>query len=241
MLATGLGAGLAAGSWLALRQPAVQRLDVRMGNAVRRFGSPALDRAVSATTDLGSMYAVVGVATALAVSGRRRLATDVLGVGTLAWVGAQASKTGVGRQRPYDADGVRRLVAPPTGSSFPSGHAAVAVAVLSVVAEQARPRAALLVRAASAYVPVSRVFVGVHYPTDVIGGAGMGLVLAGLWRGPVAAVGRRAVMGSLAAGRRLALPAGRLAVWALLGIRPGAARRRRAGQPPSRHSPGAPG
>lgn len=181
--AAALGGGLAAGSWIALRVPAVQRVDVLVGDAVRRSGTPVLDRVVTHTTDLGSMFAVSGMAAALAAADRRRLAVDVLGVGTLAWVGAQASKTRVRRQRPYEVDGVRRLIAPPTGSSFPSGHATVAAAVMALLAEHARPPVAHLLRALAAYVPLSRVYVGVHYPTDVIGGAGLGLLLAGLWRG----------------------------------------------------------
>lgn len=193
-VAASVGGALVAGSWLALRHPATQRLDVRVGDAIRRSGSPPLerlDRAVTRTTDLGSMYAVAGMAGVLAAAHRRRMAADVFGVGTLAWMVAQASKTGVRRQRPYEVDGVRRLIAPPTGSSYPSGHAAVWVAVTAVVAEQARPAAAPLVRALGAYVPLSRVYVGVHYPTDVIGGAGLGLVLGEVWRAVVTALGIR--------------------------------------------------
>lgn len=191
-VAASVGGALVAGSWLALRRPAVQRMDVRVGDAIRRSGSPPLerlDRAVTRTTDLGSMYAVAGMAGVLAAVGRPHLATDVFGVGTLAWLVAQGSKTGVRRQRPYEADGVRRLIAPPTGSSYPSGHAAVWVAVTAVVAEQVRPAAAPLVRALGAYVPLTRVYVGVHYPTDVIGGAGLGLVLGSVWRMAVTAPG----------------------------------------------------
>jgi membrane-associated phospholipid phosphatase len=185
------GVGLLAGSWYALSNPAVQRADVRVGDAVRRAGSGPLDAAVAATTDLGSVYAVTGSAALLAVCGRRRAALDVLGIGLAAWGVAQGSKTRVRRQRPYEADGVRRLVRPPTGSSFPSGHAAVGVAVGSMLAERAtRPPGRALLAGVAAYVPVSRVYVGVHYPTDVLGGAGMGLLLAALWRGPVAAVAR---------------------------------------------------
>lgn len=191
-----LGGGLAIGSWLALRHPVLQRVDVQLGDTVRRSASTLLDAAVIRTTDLGSMYAVVGMAAVLAASGRRRLATDVLGLGTLAWVTAQNSKTRVRRQRPYEIDGVRRLIAAPTGSSYPSGHAAVAAAVMTVVAEQARPETAPFLRALGAYVALSRVYVGVHYPTDVIGGAGLGLVLAGMWRGPGTAAHRAQVGGA---------------------------------------------
>jgi len=191
-VAAGIGAAVLAGSAAALRQPTLQRADVRAGDAVRRAGSPVLDRVVSATTDLGSMYAVAGMAAALAVAGRREAAADVLGTGTLAWTVAQSSKTRVGRLRPYEADGVRRLVRPPAGSSFPSGHAAVAMAVMSVLAGHLRPAAVALPPAVGAYVALSRVYVGVHYPTDVIGGAGLGLVVGGLWSGLVGRRWRRA-------------------------------------------------
>jgi membrane-associated phospholipid phosphatase len=214
------GAALLAGSWYALSRPVVQRADVRAGDAVRRAGGPVLDDAVRRTTDLGSVYAVCGIATVLAASGRRRTAADVLALGGVAWGVAQASKTRVRRQRPYEAEGVRRLVRPPTGSSFPSGHAAVGVAVLAMLAERARgPFSAAVLRVLAAYVPLSRVYVGVHYPTDVLGGAGLGLLLAGSWRGPVAAGGRLLTRTTIGTMRWTGRPMLRGLVWALLGLR----------------------
>lgn len=189
-----LGGALLGGAWVSLKRPEVQRLDVRAGDALRHAGSANVDRAVGATTDLGSVYAVAGSAAVLAALGRRRQAADVLGAGLVAWTAGQASKTRVRRQRPYEADGVRRLVRPPTGSSFPSGHAAVGTAVATVLADGARhPAAAGVLDVVGAYVAASRVYVGVHYPTDVIGGAGLGLVVGSLWRGPVAKTGRAVV------------------------------------------------
>ena len=188
------GTALLAASWHALRYPIVQRADVRVGDAVRGFGTPALDAAVTHTTDLGSVYSVAGVATALAVSGRPRYAADVLGVGLTAWNVAQMSKTRVRRQRPYEQDGVRRLIRKPTGSSFPSGHAAVGVALFTMLADRSRGGAARrLLQGIAAYVPLTRIYVGVHYPTDVLGGAGMGLALGALWRGPLAQLNARVV------------------------------------------------
>ncbi|MPZ73298.1 MAG: phosphatase PAP2 family protein [Nitriliruptorales bacterium] len=194
------GAGLLAGTWSALRYPVVQRGDVRVGDAVRKFGTPAMDAAVTYTTDLGSVYSVIGVATTLAGTGRRRLAADVLGIGLLAWNVAQLSKTRVRRQRPYEADGVRRLIRKPTGSSFPSGHSAVGVAMFTMLADRSRGGVSRrLLQAVGTYVALSRVYVGVHYPTDVIGGAGMGLVVGALWRGPLATINGRVVSRAIAA------------------------------------------
>lgn len=190
------GVALLYGSWRAVRDPRLQQVDVRAGDAIRWFGTPALDVVAVNTTDLGSIYAVGGAAACLAATGRRRAAADVLGVGIAAWNLSQANKRRVRRQRPFQAQGVRRLIKEPTGSSFPSGHAAVGAAVFSVLAHHAvgRPLRRRVFGALTAYVPVTRVYVGVHYPTDVLGGAGMGLAIAALWRGPVAAAGRVAVV-----------------------------------------------
>ncbi|HVM20140.1 MAG TPA: phosphatase PAP2 family protein [Egibacteraceae bacterium] len=190
----GAGLGVLGATWYALRYPAVQRGDVRAGDAVRRFGTRSLDAAVTHTTDLGSVYSVIGVASVMAATGRHRTAADVLGVGLTAWNVAQLSKTRVRRQRPFEADGVRRLIRKPTGSSFPSGHAAVGVAMFTMLADRAITLPARRVlQAIGAYVALSRIYVGVHYPTDVIGGAGMGVAIGAVWRGPLASVNARIV------------------------------------------------
>lgn len=193
-LRAAVGSAMVGATWYALRYPIVQRGDVRVGDTVRRVGTPAMDAAVTYTTDLGSVYSVLGVATTLAATGRPRHAADVLGVGMAAWNIAQVSKTRVRRQRPYEQDGVRRLIRKPTGSSFPSGHSAVGVAVFTMLADSSRGGVSRrLLQAFGAYVAFSRVYVGVHYPTDVLGGAGMGLAIGALWRGPVARLNRRVV------------------------------------------------
>lgn len=194
------GAALLAGTWKALQRPEVQRADVRIGDAVRLFGTPVVDSAVRHTTDLGSVYSVIGVAMTLAATGRTRLAADVLGVGGLAWNLAQWNKTRVRRERPYEADGVRRLIRKPTGSSFPSGHAAVGAAMFTMLADRApSPVGRRLLHGIGAYVAFSRIYVGVHYPTDVLGGAGMGLAIGALWRGPLATVNAGLLAGVLRA------------------------------------------
>jgi undecaprenyl-diphosphatase len=65
---------------------------------------------------------------------------------------------------------------PPT-ASFPSGHATVAFACATALA-LAVPRLVLPLFALAALVAWSRVYVGVHYPLDVLAGAALGVVLA---------------------------------------------------------------
>ena len=209
-----VGAGLLAGSWSALKLPLLQQADVRAGDALRESGSGAVEGVVIGTTDLGSLYAVGGAASALAACGQREAATDVAGLGLLGWCLSQWAKTRVRRVRPYDSEGTRRLLRRPTGSSFPSGHAAVATAVALVLAERTRPRGAGLALLGP-YVAATRVYAGVHCPSDVLGGVGMGCMLWAGWRGGIARGGRCAV--TVAA--RLGLASARPLVRALSGLR----------------------
>jgi undecaprenyl-diphosphatase len=71
----------------------------------------------------------------------------------------------------------RALVHVPGGHSFPSGHSAIAFACAGVLAWQA-PRLAPALFVLAALIAWSRVYVGVHYPLDVLGGAVLGLLIA---------------------------------------------------------------
>jgi undecaprenyl-diphosphatase len=79
----------------------------------------------------------------------------------------QILKRNVLRARP--ADGAESLVAIPDEFSFPSGHAAAAMAV-AVVYAAAYPAMALPLLGVAAAVGFSRVCLGVHYPGDVLVG-----------------------------------------------------------------------
>lgn len=87
-------------------------------------------------------------------------------------------KAGVGRPRPplWRADPPPLIPLPHSGS-FPSGHATTAFAGAVVVAV-AVPRLAVPSFVLAAAVAYSRVYVGVHYPLDVIAGAALGTAVA---------------------------------------------------------------
>ncbi|HEY3544329.1 MAG TPA: phosphatase PAP2 family protein [Gaiellaceae bacterium] len=83
-------------------------------------------------------------------------------------------KLAVGENRPDEPD---PLITIPHSHSFPSGHTATAFAgatLLSAFVPRAAP-AFYLLAAAIAY---SRLYVGVHFPLDVVGGVVIGLVTA---------------------------------------------------------------
>ena len=84
----------------------------------------------------------------------------------------------IGRDRPFVLyPEPRPLVHPPSSGSFPSGHASAAFACATVIA-WASPRLAVPVYVLAALVAWSRVYVGVHYPLDVLGGAVLGVLVA---------------------------------------------------------------
>lgn len=82
----------------------------------------------------------------------------------------------VRRTRPFVAHPQIRPLYTVHSSSFPAGHAATAFAgatLLSFVAPRGAPAFALIAVA----IGFSRVYVGVHYPADVLAGAAIGLVV----------------------------------------------------------------
>ncbi len=81
------------------------------------------------------------------------------------------------RPRPFAADlRIRAWVAPLDEYSFPSGHTLHAVS-FSVVALAYYPWLAPLLLPFTAGVAMSRVVLGLHYPSDVLAATGIGLVL----------------------------------------------------------------
>ncbi len=80
----------------------------------------------------------------------------------------------VGTRRPSDGG---PLISIPRSDSFPSGHAATSFACATVLAALV-PRAAPAFYVLALAIGYSRVYVGVHWPLDVVGGAVLGTATA---------------------------------------------------------------
>ena len=109
------------------------------------------------------------------------LASAVLSYGLRDWIGRDRPPLTYARPKP--------LVGVPHSGSFPSGHAATAFACATLLAFAA-PRLAVPFLLLAAAIAFSRVYVGVHYPLDVIGGAALGVAVAIALRWLVASLPR---------------------------------------------------
>ncbi|MFD6972028.1 bifunctional phosphatase PAP2/diacylglycerol kinase family protein [Streptomyces sp. NPDC059979] len=160
------------------------RGDRRLFDAVARRHWPGADRVLprlGRAANHGVLWG--GAAAAIAVfgsAGARKAA--VRGVASLALASATINTVGkwsVRRPRPL-LDGVppvRQLATQPQTTSFPSGHSASAFAFAAGVALES-PGWGAAVAPVAASVAFSRVYTGVHYPSDVLAGAALGVAAA---------------------------------------------------------------
>jgi undecaprenyl-diphosphatase len=129
---------------------------------------------------LGLLFIVVGIAIGLrrgsGLAGTLVLAASV----AVAAFAADSASFGVKdlfqRARPFEAHPQIHPLYVVHSSSFPAGHAATAFAGATVLAYAVR-RLAVPLFVIAAVIGFSRVYVGVHYPTDVLGGAAIGVVV----------------------------------------------------------------
>ena len=109
-----------------------------------------------------------------------RASVHMAATGVLALTLYRKLKRWTRRPRPFARDRrIRAWVAPLDEFSFPSGHTLHAVA-FSLVAVAHYPVLAWLLLPFTASVAVSRVVLGLHYPSDVLAATGVGVGLAGL-------------------------------------------------------------
>lgn len=140
-------------------------------------------RAFATVSRLGDgvfWYALMGLLVLFDGMDGVRASAHMAATGVLALTLYKGLKRWTRRPRPYAADvRIRAWVAPLDEFSFPSGHTLHAVS-FSIVALAYYPGLAPLLVPFSAGVALSRVVLGLHYPSDVLAATAIGVVLASL-------------------------------------------------------------
>jgi membrane-associated phospholipid phosphatase len=138
-----------------------------------------LDRAMWVLTQIGNGGVGILLGIIFYFSGERRLAVEML-LGILSlWLAVELIKAIVERSRPFlTLEGTRIIGWRERGKSFPSGHTSQAFFMMTLLVQHYQPHAGigLLFYATAGMVGLTRVYVGAHYPRDVIGGAILGSV-----------------------------------------------------------------
>jgi membrane-associated phospholipid phosphatase len=161
---------------------ALQSLDERLLRAARTWGhgDPLLERAVARFSRLGEHGAVwlaLGAGGYALDEPRRPQWRRATGTVAGAYALNTLVKLAVRRHRP-ELPGLPPLTSTPTQLSFPSAHAATSFAGALAYARLGLPTVPLYALAKG--LAVSRMYLGVHYPSDVLAGALLGTAVAAL-------------------------------------------------------------
>jgi membrane-associated phospholipid phosphatase len=145
------------------------------------LGAERAAKAIAAAGEYGAIWAAIGL-TAAAFDPPRR--GRWLGTAALAPVAIGinfAVKLAVRRQRPK-LDGLPPLGGAPTSLSLPSAHATASFASAAAMSRIA-PRRAPLLYTGAVLMALTRPYLGMHYPSDVVVGAALGTALGRLLPG----------------------------------------------------------
>lgn len=158
-----------------------QRLDtwIFLFFNLRGYHPRWLDRVMWLATQIGNMVTACVLAGLLFALGARRLAVEVV-LGTLTlWLLVETVKALTDRARPFLDLGEARIIGwRERGRSFPSGHTAQTFFLATLLSQQFQPGLGetIALYGVAVLVGFTRMYVGAHYPRDVIGGAVLGSV-----------------------------------------------------------------
>lgn len=164
-------------------------LDAALTKAINSLAgtSPVLDSLMIWVSTIGVPALVIAVAAQWWRSGDRNyIRHGLVAAGLTFLLGLALNQLVllfVHRIRPYDAGVSHLLITRSADPSFPSDHATASIAIAAAFLLQGMRRTGLWFLAAAALVMVSRVYIGTHYVSDVLGGAATAIIAAMLVRG----------------------------------------------------------
>jgi membrane-associated phospholipid phosphatase len=156
------------------------KADERLLRVARTWGhgDPRVERAVARFSRLGEhggVWLAIGAAGYALDGARRPRWRRATGTVAATYALNTLAKQLVRRRRP-ELTGLPALTSTPTQLSFPSAHAATSFAGARCYARLGLPALALYALASG--LSLSRLYLGVHYPSDVLAGALLGATIA---------------------------------------------------------------
>ena len=183
-------------------------MDYRLAHALDGFSAhhDAFEDPLGVYVAASQYLFAAAIVVLLLFPGARRELTRRAGVAAAASVGAalliaHVLATAIDRPRPFVAHAatIHPFLVHAADPGFPSEHATAAFAIATAVALRLRLPGAIIL-ALAALLAAGRVFLGLHYPSDVVAGAALGAAIAALTLLPP--VRRRLDAVADAAGRR---------------------------------------
>lgn len=159
----------------------IHALDFKILELIQRsLGSQFMDKLMPAVTSLGNagiIWVFIGVVLLASKKSRRIGATMLISLVLCLIIGNLALKPLVARLRPFAInEDIKLLIPPPQDFSFPSGHTMSSFAGATVLYKHYHKTgiAALIM---AALISFSRLYLYVHFPSDVLVGLVIGVLL----------------------------------------------------------------
>lgn len=155
-------------------------MELRFLDFLQTIHTPLLDKILAFITSLGNAGIIwIVLAVVLLILPKTRKAGIIVAAALLMdlILCNLILKNLVARVRPYDVNtAIAILIKKPLDFSFPSGHTAASFAAMTALVLAKMKKAWLAALVLAVLIAFSRLYFYVHYPTDVLGGAVVGIL-----------------------------------------------------------------
>ncbi len=141
----------------------------------KSLANPVLDALMTFTQSFTYVFWILLILF-LAFGKKREIAILMIITAIISLGVSSILKTEISRERPYQVLDVRQLVPDEDNTSFPSNHVLLSTALSTIVFAYYRKYGSALF-VLSGIIALGRVYLGVHYPSDVLGGVIIGAVI----------------------------------------------------------------
>ena len=177
---TGLAAGNPGGYALAAASTLDKSWEIEVLDALQNIHTPWLDKIMVAITSLGNAGILwIVLAAVLLIIPKTRKAGLCMAIALILdlLITNCLLKNLVARTRPYDvANFTDLIVKKPTDYSFPSGHTAASFSAVTALFMRKEKLLGSIACVVAVLIAFSRMYLYVHFPTDILGGIVVGIV-----------------------------------------------------------------